>query len=626
MGKGDTSISEIMYTMMSLLFLLLGVVLLVSILMSTINPYDQVAFANVEKLRAGMDEACFTENEVKIDTFELPQNTPKFTSLVPVMPIWIIRTNGDPNYVLYYEAFPAGDATGWEVYQGLDNRLLAPLPSGYDDGKKGEPDVRTYVGQVKELWRTNSMPVTLISKNLHGVIINNIILGKTRPDYFIGQQDSLSPAVDFGPQTGNKIEKFGQWRDLQNPDPENPIPSEGDNAFLFQNYKGLTSFEKSAVKYEPCGDNSLCLKTRTGVYKFPLRQCDGIKYIEMKYDARNRKAVYGAAGVTLVAVGAGACIVLTGGGCIPIVGSAGEIAGGTAAITGAVNILGPSGAVVSTVTGVSTEIVAGTLVAKTASGILIPVVIETSGATATALTTPAAVAASGTTLGSVLSSLGSASWYLAKGGARLLWKAAGIVPGLRSILTVGAGATALGGTGVAGYKLTEFIGGAFLSYKVQDFNIESSCSLKDVRITKVDCDKLECSQAVSYPIYKYGGDGKLTQRDLNNHEMTHYTCLEKIGTDIQDPAGTGFDGGKCLQVVVEEKAGGFCWTPDPYRDSWISDTQLLARHLEMVPIHDNTAYIKGSAGDAAVLKYYPQGALETWKEFFGRRLTWAWPG
>jgi len=78
MGKGDTSISEVMYTMMSLLFLLLGIVLLVSILMSTIDPYDQAAFANVEKLRASIDEACFTGNPVTVSNFELPQNTPKF--------------------------------------------------------------------------------------------------------------------------------------------------------------------------------------------------------------------------------------------------------------------------------------------------------------------------------------------------------------------------------------------------------------------------------------------------------------------------------------------------------------------------------------------------------------------
>ena len=43
----DQDISEIIYTMMSLLFLLLGIVLLVAILMSTINPAEQIAFANV---------------------------------------------------------------------------------------------------------------------------------------------------------------------------------------------------------------------------------------------------------------------------------------------------------------------------------------------------------------------------------------------------------------------------------------------------------------------------------------------------------------------------------------------------------------------------------------------------
>src|SRR3989338_6268187 len=319
MGKGDTSISEVMYTMMSLLFLLLGIVLLVSILMSTIDPYDQAAFANVEKLRASIDEACFTGNPVTVSNFELPQNTPKFTSVISVMPLWIIRTNGDPNFVLYYESFPAGDATGWEVYQGMENRLITHVPEGWQNQNKGQADVISYSDSVRDLWHTRVVDddsVELTSKKLEGIIVNNIVLGNKRSDFYYGPSGGFGSRrtrgenwndpgpVDVGPDSALEgIGKYGEWRDIVKPDVENPVASEGDNAFLFNNYKGLTSFEKSAVKYAACGDNALCLKTRTGVYKYPLRQCGDIKYVEMKYDARDeRRYIFEGLGVAVIAV------------------------------------------------------------------------------------------------------------------------------------------------------------------------------------------------------------------------------------------------------------------------------------------------------------------------------------
>ena len=82
-----------------------------------------------------------------------------------------------------------------------------------------------------------------------------------------------------------------------------------------------------------------------------------------------------------------------------------------------------------------------------------------------------------------------------------------------------------------------------------------------------------------------------------------------------------------MRITVEDKPDGFCWTFDPYRDDWLSDTQGIARAFGLSPINENTAYISGDASrDAVVLKYYPQGDLESWKEFFERRLSWGWPG
>ncbi len=596
-----------MYTMISLLFLLLGIVLLVSILMSTFNPDEQIAFANVEKLRATMDEVCFTGGEKTI-SFDLPQNTPKFTSVFTVMPIWIIRTNGDPNYVLYYEAYPAGDAVGWEVYQGMQNRLLAPLPLGYGDGTKGENDVRNYANRVKDLWKTRVIDDPSVqlqwSEYLEGISINNIILGSKRSDFsvhnfVIPDNPSSTPAVGGNAQEALKdLRKYGEWRDLQNPDAENPVAAEGDNAFLFNNYRGLSSFEKSSIKYQPCGDNSLCMKTREAVYKFPLRQCGDIKYIEMKYDARDRTKLYTYAGATLVVVGAGACILLTSGVC-GLVAAGGAVSASTAAT--------------------AVPVAPGVYAATTAAGETIPIFLSYTASGTAVATTTAAATTSGISLSAILSSVGRTGWWAAKGFITQLIKH----PLRTSVITIGTGTTA----GMAGWKVGEFVTTAFLSYKIQDFNIASDCSIKGIKIEKVNCDQLECSKVASYPIYKYGGDGKLTSRDANGREMMHYTCVEKIGDDIQDPsdATTGFGGGKCLRMTVEERPDGFCWTPDPYKDTWLSDSQAIASTLGFFPVNKNTAYIKGSSESAFVLKYYPAYDLESWRQFFNRRLGWGWP-
>ena len=272
----DASISEMTFTMLSLLFLLLGVVLIASIIMSTINPYEQITFANTEKLRAAMDQAC-SGRSVTIN-FDMPQNTPGFTGLFTVMPIWMMSTSGDPNYVLYYESFPAGDATGWEVYQTMQNRVITYLPAGYEG--KTYDDVKNYVNAVVQ--KSKDKNVGLIE----GVIINNIILNdKYRSDFYLGDKLSTSNGVGGGggfggggasgtwDQTNENLKKFGEWK-----------TDEGSNVFKFNNYAGLTTFEKSSIKYATCGENSLCLKTRDGVYRFPLAQCSNIKNVQLIYD------------------------------------------------------------------------------------------------------------------------------------------------------------------------------------------------------------------------------------------------------------------------------------------------------------------------------------------------------
>ena len=612
----DQSISEIIFTMMSLLFLLLGVVLLVSIVMSTINPYDQIAFANVEKLRAGMNEACFASNDVNMK-FDLPQNTPMLASLVPVMPIWIIRSNGDPNYVLYYESFPVGDATGWEIYHWMQNRVVVPLPNG---DNKNSDYVNEYASTIRSEWSAkvaNDNSVQLDSKNLEGVIINNVVLNKELQTNYYTDQGSSTPAAS-GATSGsweNEYTNYGDWKKKDT----NGVPEVGDNTYELKNYRALTPFEKTAIKYMPCGTNSLCLKTRSGVYKFPMEQCNGIKYIELKYDARNRKTIYAAAGITVAVVAAGWVVLGAGGAVVGTVGASGEIP-----------------AAVFTAATTSTAWAPGTVAVAPASGQAATFALAdfatATSTTATLYTTPAATSAASGTFATVLRFLASKGWGIAKGFVGLIMKLPFPIPS-----AVGAGA--LGGAGVATYKVGEFIAGAFLSYKVGDFNIESSCSIKSMTIKQVDCRDLDCTRFISYPIYEYRSDGKL--HDTN---QKHYTCVEKIfgvneqtyqvgpfgvispSSSFGQPKNSVFtDSDNCLQVIVEEKTDGFCWTPDPYKESWFSDTQYVANSLQFFPIKQSTTFLPGSES-AVVLEHYPMGKLESWKDYLERRLAWGWPG
>lgn len=263
---------RLIFVAISAVFLLLGLALIIGTLMS-VNPYDSIAFANVEKLRAAMDEVCFTEQPVDI-TFTLKQNAPSFTSAIEVLPMWVMRLYGDPKYVVYYEAFPQGEGTGWEVYHVMENRLIVPLPAGYE-GKNAE-DVANYVRNLVDGWTTYR------NEKLEGVIVNNIIIGPQRSDYYLGAQGSNAPALDIGPSDALKsLKEYGDWKEK---DDFGNIRG-GNNQFAFHNYRALNSFEKTAAKYIPCGENSLCFKTPAGVYRYPLKHCKGIKSVQIIYDA-----------------------------------------------------------------------------------------------------------------------------------------------------------------------------------------------------------------------------------------------------------------------------------------------------------------------------------------------------
>jgi hypothetical protein len=304
------SVEKVLWLAISLLILLIGLVLLFSIFFAAFNPYDNIAFANAEKLRAAINEACISNGPVTLTNFELRQNIPSLTGaaglVTEIFPKWMMKLNGDPNYVLYYEAFPPGEAVGWEVYQDLDYRLLTPFISSESSAPSAALDNYASTQLQRFLDKKPGAKVD-------AVLVNNIILNDGfKPEFitnqYTSQRDttltssaeskpfSSGGALPTGPSLKQSFYQFGKWRNVNEKTGE---PNEGDNVFLFNNYAGMTVLQKSLVKYMPCGENSLCLKTRKGVYRYPLlEECKGIKNIQIIYDARSRGAVYTVAGAT----------------------------------------------------------------------------------------------------------------------------------------------------------------------------------------------------------------------------------------------------------------------------------------------------------------------------------------
>ncbi len=284
--------TQVIFTLFSLLFLLIGLVLIKSIL-SALNPLDFVAITNAEKLRDSMELACNGEKQV-ID-LSVPQNVPALTSVATFATSWVVHQGGDPHYVLYYEAFPAGDAIGWESYFKFEPRALAYVPEGTEI--KNVDDARNYMKRAGDKIAEEGVDANIL-------VLQNVILSSDFPHY---QQYSVDRRIRSGSTSDDLISEFfefGSWKtemtDPQNS--ENKIPYPGDNFFAFNNYNSLTDEEKTAIKYIPCGDHALCMKTRDGVYRYEMKNCKnaGIKYVALAYEERSVTGQWGT-----VAVGAG---------------------------------------------------------------------------------------------------------------------------------------------------------------------------------------------------------------------------------------------------------------------------------------------------------------------------------
>ncbi len=234
----------------------------------------QVVILNTEILRSKIEEVCTTGGSATIKKLNFPQQKPNtLLGTTDYLPRLAISGSGsvDPKYVLYYEAFPPGEAIGWEVYNGFDYRFIAPFEYPDLENKnsviKGV-DVSTFFSVMRDHAVKVEKEVGE-SKEKKAVIVNNILLT---------EHLNVLPTEEVVNENGNPAAQGNLGR-----------PSEKDpNIFVFTDYNGLEKSEKSYIKYRPCAPNSLCLKTRSEVYSFDLGEsCKKIKYIRLEYDATN---------------------------------------------------------------------------------------------------------------------------------------------------------------------------------------------------------------------------------------------------------------------------------------------------------------------------------------------------
>ncbi len=254
------------------------------------------AVLTAEIIRGSINDICNGQTTT-LEGIRLTQPKPsKFYGFSTILPRYQIQSSGDPNYLLYYESFPAGEAVGWDIYTGLQYRIITPFDyKKFSSGKLQAPGdtiknpadienfvkaLRQHVAIVGEEFKTkaeeNDLQITTAD-----VFVTNIVLSDSLnvfPD-----QDPEKPALGKEGQ-GN----LGKWEieevadEPGKPGNKNKI----NNRFKFTNIViEQNSLERSLIKYRPCGDNAICLKTRDTVYKFPLSSsCKDIRRIELVYD------------------------------------------------------------------------------------------------------------------------------------------------------------------------------------------------------------------------------------------------------------------------------------------------------------------------------------------------------
>lgn len=252
----DTSLEVNIFFVVGLVFLALGLGLLLLMVINT-QPYEKIALANTDKIASAMNDACFRnvgEDDPVVISFNLPQTKPGFASRLvdsdklPFFPTFLMNFNGDPNFILYYETFPPGEAIGWEVYNDFGNRVIIQIP----DDVKEVSGLASYIQSVKNTYNTE-----IDDRVPDAYIVNNLRIGEISSDN-IGE-------------IGIQLQPAGGYKQINKKDTD-------DRIYEFIGYLSYDTINKSAPKYMSCGDGNLCLKTRSFVKSIPLDRCTANNY------------------------------------------------------------------------------------------------------------------------------------------------------------------------------------------------------------------------------------------------------------------------------------------------------------------------------------------------------------
>lgn len=275
----NKGMDEMMWWVLDVILVMLSLMLFAAII-GSFGPDKQIAILNTELLRSKMNEACLN-GQATMDKFSLQQPKPNnMLGAFDVLPRFAINTGGDPQYVLYYEAFPPGEAIGWELYHNFPDRFVGAFDARIYPELQGKletvgsritgTDADTFIRLMKSYEESvRSEGNSFSDKN---TLVSNVILN---PYMNAIPTENAKPAIELtksSENTGN----LG-------------APSESKRDFFeFSSYASLSKQDQTYIKYRPCGPYSLCLKTREGVYSFPLEQCRsaGIQYVQLVYDAR----------------------------------------------------------------------------------------------------------------------------------------------------------------------------------------------------------------------------------------------------------------------------------------------------------------------------------------------------
>lgn len=374
-------------------------------------------------------------------------------------------------------------------------------------------DYVKYVGIVGKLPEEAEEKFQLAKKP---VLINNIILSDYRNA--IPTETPRPPTSDIRQTTGQQG-NVGQWI--------------GDR-FEFSDYFGLTKEERAYIKYEPCGENALCLKMRDAVQRFPLdNACKNVKYIQMVYDATGLewKDLLPAAAI----VGEAALLKKLS----KPAGDLGKKAG--EAPKSAAKTINTDALFKGTATEFITDADDAAIVKKKSAF-----------------------------LGKALGKLGKFGKNAVKTVGK---KALGKGPGALKLLLL---------ADIFLHESPELVANVMkstLAYKNSEFYITSPCQLQGGTMNikyeeKCERDENLCEEGITYPLYEYRVEFDGTRSVTN--VGSHFMCLKAVGKDKEEPEKYEDkykseiatkklpENVACIKIEMHKtKKRDFCWTNNP---------------------------------------------------------------